>query len=283
LYTRRYYAHAEINLLLHTYILGFTVAALAVLLIETLIAVAAIVPLLWDQLSTLGDALLPKDGQPSSPKSAEEILALVQPTVGFYVLLFVLAYISAGCCEEGMKYVLATRVKRWTPNFRDREGFLLYAVAGALGFSTVENIGYSFNSLSPWYQALVGVVTRVLISTPIHLGCAYLVGVGVVRREVYGEPLPLWRVMVLPILLHGTFDFSLMIAAVNLDLDSVALLVVECVVVATTGVLIGLAIRQERKHIAADPPALLPTAMNVGQPVLNEGQVMDDRLLAVSA
>ena len=282
LYTRRYYAHAEINLLLHTYILGFTVAALAVLVVESVIAIAAVIPLLWDQLSTLMDALVPKDGQ-TAPASAEEILGLVKPTVGFYILLFVLAYISAGCCEEGMKYVLATRVKRWTPNFRNREGFLLYALAGALGFSTVENIGYAFNSLTPWYAPLVGVLTRVLISTPIHLACAYLVGIGVVRREVYGEPLPLWRVLGLPILLHGSFDFSLMIAAVNMDSDSVELLIIECVVVAVTAAVFALAIWRERKHIAADPPALLPTAMSAGQPVMNERQGRDAGLLAASA
>jgi RsiW-degrading membrane proteinase PrsW (M82 family) len=238
------------------------VAAVLVLLVETAIAIVAIIPLLWDQLPTLMEEFIPQGDGVS--KDANDIFSAVKPTVGFYVLIFILAYISAGCCEEGMKYILATRVKKWTPGFRDRDGFLLYAVAGALGFSTVENIGYAFNSLTPWYAALVGVLTRVIISTPIHVCCAYLVGIGVVRRDVFGERLRLWRILAVPVVLHGSFDFFLMIAAATLESDSLDLLLIECAVVAVTGVALGLAIRWEKRKIAGEPPSLLPSAAAAG-------------------
>ena len=234
------------------------------LLVETAIAVLAAIPLLYDQLPHLLDVLTTrtKEGTPADPN---EVLSAVEPTIGFYLLIFILAYVSAGGCEEGMKYMLVNRVKRITPGFRDREGYLLYAVAGALGFSTVENIGYAFNTLTPWYAVLIGVLTRLLISTPIHVACAYLVGVGVVRREVYGEPLMLWRLLLVPVLLHGSFDFCLMIASVALDPEGVALLVVECVIVVVTAVALVAAIRVERRHIAGPPPPVLPVTAEAGR------------------
>jgi len=42
-----------------------------------------------------------------------------------------------------MKYYFINSVKHSRPEFNDWSGFLVYAVAPALGFSTMENIGQS--------------------------------------------------------------------------------------------------------------------------------------------
>ena len=277
LFLTRYPTHCELNTLLTTYILGFTVAAVLVLLLESAVALLAAIPLLYDQLPRIIDALRNRpspsttSSTPSDPTA--DVLAVIDPTPGFFLLLFVLAYISAGGCEEGMKYVLTNRVKRVTPGFRDREGYLLYAVAGALGFSTVENVGYAFQTVTPWYAVMIGVLTRMVISTPIHVACAYLVGVGVVRREVYGERLPLWRILALPVLLHGSFDFSLLLFGVTLEPDTVTLLLVECGVIAVTAMALLVVVRMERRHIAGPPPPLLPTAEEPAAAAAAGGQV----------
>ena len=254
IYARRLYAQVEINVLMTTFMLGFTLAALAVLLAESVIALIGAVITIWPQLSNVWEAM--KQSQSGDQQQQlEQLLSSVELTPGVYVLLFIIAYISAGLVEESMKYVLTSRISRVTPGYRDKRGFLLYAVAGAVGFSTIENIGYSFQTLSPWWQVLLGVAVRVFISSPVHVACALLVGIGVVRREVFGQRVPLWRILCLPVLLHGSFDFFLMLGAVLLPSDGWELLVVEIVVVVVIAVLLVTALVIEKRHIAGEPPA----------------------------
>jgi RsiW-degrading membrane proteinase PrsW (M82 family) len=63
---------------------------------------------------------------------------------------------------------------------------LLYAVTGALGFSTVENFGYTMQVTG--IDVLWTALQRIALSTPLHLTCAYLIGVGVVKRDVGFNP-----------------------------------------------------------------------------------------------
>jgi RsiW-degrading membrane proteinase PrsW (M82 family) len=60
---------------------------------------------------------------------------------------------------------------------------------GALGFSTVENIGYSLQAgvgtgSDAALQVLLTAIQRIILSTPLHMTCAYLIGCGVVKRDV---------------------------------------------------------------------------------------------------
>ena len=94
---------------------------------------------------------------------------VVKRSVGYFFFLFLMSYLIAGGTEEAMKYRLLRRVRNHRPEFsewkvyfwisfffsflfrsllsrrcHDAQGYLVYAVAPALGFSTVENVGYSF-------------------------------------------------------------------------------------------------------------------------------------------
>lgn len=99
-------------------------------------------------------------------------------------------------------------------------GYLLYAVASALGFSTMENIGYVLTGAlnKGGDDSALGVFLntcgRAFISTPLHVMTGYLIGLQVVRRDVFGESLPLWRVMGWSVFFHGTFDFGLFVIMV---------------------------------------------------------------------
>ena len=81
----------------------------------------------------------------------------------------------------------------------------------------------------------------------------------------------MWRIMALPILLHGGFDFFLILAA-SLMADDWPLVGVEVVVVAVAFSLLAAAIWREKRHISELPP-LLPTAM--------DGGLMDEAAVAV--
>ena len=259
-YQRYYYQHVEINVLMHTYVVAFTVGALVVLLLESLLTIIfAAFTLYWQMDEVVKWLLQQGRANASDVEEASDPFAFLSKTAGFFIFIFLVAFIVAGCVEEAMKYALTVRIKRVTPGFADRSGFLLYAVTAALGFSTLENIGYAFQVTAPFYAVLLNIASRILISTPLHLGCGYLTGIGVVRRDVYGEPLPLWRIMGLPVLLHGGFDFFLILAA-SLMADDWPLLGVELAIVAVAFTSIGLAIRLDKRHINGPPP-VLPTAM----------------------
>lgn len=87
---------------------------------------------------------------------------------------------------------------------------LLYSIVPALGFSTVENIAYflsqtsdfSWSNIPIWYAILVA-LGRICISTPFHCMTAYLIGIGMIRRDILHERLSWKNIMMYPILFHG--------------------------------------------------------------------------------
>jgi hypothetical protein len=151
-----------------------------------------------------------------------------------------MAFLVAACTEEALKYFLILRVRRARPLFADWRGFMLFAVAGALGFSTIENVFYTFSAYeSPsrgttgsWSEVLATALERVLVSSPIHCLCALLTSMGVARRDGFGVKLPLWRVLGLPVFVHGGFDCALMLLAATSpgisDLSDVAWSMLVC-------------------------------------------------------
>ncbi len=64
---------------------------------------------------------------------------------GFYLFLALLAYFVAAGTEETMKYCTPLRFQacKHSPS---KYAYLICALAAALGFSTMENVGYAFNS-----------------------------------------------------------------------------------------------------------------------------------------
>ncbi len=89
--------------------------------------------------------------------------------------------------------------------------YIAYAIASALGFSTLENIGFIYQAcqVESASRLAITVCERVAIGAPLHSGSGILLAVNVIRRDLRHEPLNLWQVMQLPILLHGTFNFFL--------------------------------------------------------------------------
>ncbi len=107
------------------------------------------------------------------------------------------------------------RISKYRPSYKVIQGYELYAIASALGFSTIENIGYLLSgALSEGSNSLLDIflntLGRTFISTPLHLMTGYLIGLMVIRRDLLGETnLRLWRVMGFSVFWHGTFDFGL--------------------------------------------------------------------------
>jgi len=129
-----------------------------------------------------------------------------EKTVGLFIFLILMAFVVAALTEEGMKYRVISNLKRQRPEFNHWGGYLIYAMAPAIGFSTAENIGYVSNQKTKESMALAA-LQRLLLSTPLHCLTGYILGLGIVRKEIFGENLAWYRVMFPAVLCHGLFGY----------------------------------------------------------------------------
>eukprot|EP00808_Paulinella_micropora_P022514 g14204.t1 len=234
-----------LDVLVRLFGLAFYPGALCVMIIEALVTLLAAVICLSDQLDDIGKQLSGgdqnNDGGKPTPPSPDPVLGAVtvEHTIGYYIFIFLVAYLVAAFTEELLKYILIGRVRKYVPDFFHWRGYLMCALAAALGFSTVENFGYVFSGAAGARSALQGsealgmrilvvmflTFERMCVSTPVHVMCALFTALGYIQRDVQGVPLNFFQVIGPAVLLHGTFDFVLMIlGAVELAADMEALL-----------------------------------------------------------
>jgi len=200
--------HAQLDHLISLFAIGFFPAALAVLAVESFITIMLGIILFLSEFEEWFESFT--DNQKK-----------MEHTFGYFVFLFATAFIVAGICEESMKYLLTHRVQKWNRDFKDWRGYCYLGAAATLGFSTIENIGYTLSSYSAaskssseserLLQALLTAVQRILVSTPLHLSTAVLIALLVAKKEVFSQPLSAFRILALPVLFHGAFNFGLLL------------------------------------------------------------------------
>ena len=130
----------------------------------------------------------------------------------YNVLLF---FVVVGCSEEGAKYFLLRRRTWDSPHFNCQFDAVLYAVFVSLGFALWENIGYV---LMYGFQTAVA---RALTAIPGHACFGVFMGAwyGLAKRHALRgeeEKSKAARILavVLPVFLHGTYDY---LAAVEMQ------------------------------------------------------------------
>lgn len=123
----------------------------------------------------------------------------------YNVLLY---FVVVAVSEEGFKYLLLRRRTWNSPAFNCQFDGAVYAVFVSLGFALWENIDYVV--MYGFGTALLRAVTAV----PGHACFGVFMGAfyGLARRyENYGEPgrsrLCRWLAVIVPALLHGSYDF----------------------------------------------------------------------------
>eukprot|EP00544_Gedaniella_sp_CCMP2646_P012622 CAMPEP_0202485104 /NCGR_PEP_ID=MMETSP1361-20130828/4020_1 /ASSEMBLY_ACC=CAM_ASM_000849 /TAXON_ID=210615 /ORGANISM="Staurosira complex sp., Strain CCMP2646" /LENGTH=401 /DNA_ID=CAMNT_0049113917 /DNA_START=433 /DNA_END=1638 /DNA_ORIENTATION=- len=141
----------------------------------------------------------------------------------FCFFTFLNAFVVAAFVEETCKYFGFWMVE--TPDLNDSSlfgrvskeskgvGITIAMVATALGFACCENLLYVFVYSPP---SLVNEVTTLLARSifPIHPLAAALQSIGVCRRDLEGDcKVGLGRILFPAIMLHGSFDFLLMVMA----------------------------------------------------------------------
>jgi len=183
-------ASVNVNLVSRNFALG-VLGALPVALIELF--------LLWiyEDMTNVKLSDLNGDG---SKKLLKHPVALI------WVSAFVLSFIVAGFCEESLKYWL---VKRRGDEIDNPHGIVVLGLAGALGFASLENLLYVYAG------GIETAISRALVSVPMHglTGCIIGAYVAYDRfvKESQEPSFGFLRIIRYPVLLHGTFDFALVI------------------------------------------------------------------------
>ena len=129
--------------------------------------------------------------------------------------------------EEGLKYIaLATTWKHEAFNFTF-DG-IVYAVIVSLGFATLENILYVMN-----YMSLQVALVRGILSVPLHCTCGVFMGYfyGMARNHnAHGEHsrsvLERLLALIVPLFIHGLYDFALSVDSNAISLAGLGFTVV---------------------------------------------------------
>jgi len=127
------------------------------------------------------------------------------PMEGNFLGAFIGAFFVVGPTEEFCKY-LAVRVKAFrSPDFNEVMDGIVYGVAGAIGFATLENIYYVFDK-----GIAVGII-RAIFAVPSHAIEGAILGYYMGMRKMNPESKKRYigAGIGIAILFHGAYDFVL--------------------------------------------------------------------------
>lgn len=119
-------------------------------------------------------------------------------------------YVVAGFSEELCKLLLLLWVIWRSPHFDEFFDGIVYAAYLSLGFACVENIGYVMSGDDSMMVAL----TRGLLAVPAHFLFAVTMGyyVSLAKFDSEHRSGHLFKALLYPLLLHGTYDALLMVS-----------------------------------------------------------------------
>lgn len=151
----------------------------------------------------------------------ERLLMTLMPALGKVGSAAYHAFLVAGTTEEAFKF-LALYLLVWkSPSFNEKFDGIVYAVFVSLGFAAVENVLYVMDGgmQTAMVRALTAVPAHALFGVTMgyYLGIAHMYEA---ERKPY-----LIQALAVPILLHGIYDFILMV-----EIDWLLLLFVPYVI-----------------------------------------------------
>jgi len=137
----------------------------------------------------------------------ERLLMNLMPEAGKAASAAWHAFVVAGTTEELFKF-LALYLLIWnSPSFNEKFDGIVYAVFVSLGFAGVENVLYVLDG------GMQTALTRALTAVPAHaifgITMGYYLGIAHMYTELRGKYLG--RALLIPIILHGIYDFILMV------------------------------------------------------------------------
>jgi len=138
---------------------------------------------------------------------AERLISAQMPELSHSGEAFYNAFLVAGFTEELFKYLAFIFLIWRNKNFNEKFDGIVYAVFISLGFAGIENILYVFQ-----HGEQTGYI-RMVISVPAHALFGVTMGYyfGLAKFYKKSRGIHLTRSLLYPIVLHGIFDFILML------------------------------------------------------------------------
>jgi len=137
----------------------------------------------------------------------ERFLVTRMPLTGQIPSAVYNAFLVAGFTEETFKFLALLLLVWKSPSFNEKFDGIVYAVFVSLGFAAVENVLYV--SQGGTHTAMVRGVTAVPAHALFGVTMGYYLGIARMYEELRKRYLR--RALLLPILLHGIYDFILMV------------------------------------------------------------------------
>ncbi len=122
-----------------------------------------------------------------------------------FVHSLILAYPIVGLSEEFCKFFVLRYYAFPKKSFDEPFDGIVYGVFIAMGFATLENIGYVFEN------GVGTAILRMFLSVPAHSSFGILMGyfVGMAKFNLERRSEYLWKGLLTAVFFHGTFDFFL--------------------------------------------------------------------------
>jgi RsiW-degrading membrane proteinase PrsW (M82 family) len=141
----------------------------------------------------------------------------IAPAVLHFLKIFFISFLVYGLVEEWCKYREFQDVVYGNDNFNEPFDGILYSVMIALGFATLENLGYVIKAYFKFgigFMAGVG-IGRAIFSVPGHCCFAvimgYYFGKAKFARKKRLRSRYLFKAFLYAVIVHGLFDFLIMI------------------------------------------------------------------------
>jgi len=121
---------------------------------------------------------------------------------------FFQAFFVASLNEEVFKLLLAYSITI-QPGREVPYSIVIYSMAGALGLATLENMMYVLNAGIGGSILVTSFTTivRGILAVPFHSCTGVLLGTYVARKKLRFENINIFRMLLIPVLLHGIYDF----------------------------------------------------------------------------
>jgi len=137
----------------------------------------------------------------------ERMLMNLMPQSGKVAAAAYHAFIVAGFTEELLKFLVLYMLVWESPSFNEKFDGIVYAVFVSLGFAGVENVLYVMDG------GMQTALMRALTAVPAHaifgIAMGYYLGTAHMYKELKSRYLA--RALLVPIILHGIYDFILMV------------------------------------------------------------------------
>lgn len=137
----------------------------------------------------------------------EKFLMWIMPSFGKVAAAAYHAFLVAGTTEEVFKFLALYLVVWKSPSFNEKFDGIVYAVFVSLGFAAVENVMYVLQS--GYQTALIRALTAVPAHALFGITMGYYLGIARMYEELRKSHLR--KAVLIPIVLHGIYDFILMV------------------------------------------------------------------------